>query len=238
MMRLSVLPAFPSAVMLAAALTVAPVFAPLSAQAATAAPAADGWIDLQRPEAWRRFHADSLPRNWRFDTETGVLTRTGLAGDIVTRVAFCDFEFALDWRIERAGNSGVFYRATEAPRTIWHHAPEMQVLDNAAHNDGRNTMTSAGSLYAVYAPARDATRPVGEWNSARIVARGDSVEHWLNDVLVVAYRVGSEDFTARVAASKFREWPAFGLATCGLLGLQDHGDRVQFRNLRVRPLAR
>lgn len=197
-----------------------------------------GWLDLQQPGAWRRFRADSLPRNWVFDATTGILTREGPAGDIVTRVAFCDFEFSLEWRLERAGNSGVFYRATEEPRTIWHYAPEMQVLDNTAHNDGRNTMTSAGSLYAVYAPARDVSRPVGEWNTARVVARGDSIEHWLNDVLVVAYRATSDDYRARVAASKFSEWPAFGRAPCGLLGLQDHGDRVQFRALRVRPLAR
>lgn len=225
-----------SAVALAASMLLAGV--PAGAQAAPPAMSPDGWIDLQRPEAWRRYRADSLPRNWVFDAESGVLTRAGLAGDIVTRVAFCDFEFALEWRLERGGNSGVFYRATENPRIIWHHAPEMQVLDNTAHNDGRNTLTSAGALYAVYAAARDATRPVGDWNRARIVAHGDSVEHWLNDVLVVAYRVGSEDYRARVAASKFREWPEFGLAPCGLLGLQDHGDRVQYRRLRVRPLAR
>ena len=224
------------AAVLCAAILAAPLCTvPLAAQAM---PAADGWIDLQRPEVWRRFHADSLPANWRFDAGTGVLTREGPAGDIVTRVAFCDFEFAFEWQVERGGNSGVFYRATEAPRVIWHHAPEMQVLDNAAHNDGRNTLTSAGALYAVYAPARDVSRPAGEWNRAQIIARGDSIEHWLNDVLVVAYRVGREDFAARVAASKFREWPEFGRAACGLLGLQDHGDRVRYRGLRVRPLAR
>jgi hypothetical protein len=207
-----------------------------SAAAPAAAAAQPGpWIDLQRADAWRGYRNERLPSGWEFDSTSGVLTRRG-GGDIVTRQQFSRFEFEIEWKVGPRGNSGVFYWATEGTRVIYENAPEMQILDNTGHNDGRNTLTSAGANYALNAPVRDVTRPVGEWNAARIVARGDTVEHWLNGTKVVEYVAGSPEWTRLVAASKFNAWPAYGKARTGHIGLQDHGDVVSFRGMRVRVL--
>jgi hypothetical protein len=95
-------------------------------------------------------------------------------------------------------------------------------------------VTSTGSNYALHAPARDVSRPAGQWNSSRILVRGTHVEHWLNGERIVEYELGSPDWTARVAASKFKAHPAYGTVRPGRIALQDHGDRVAFRNIRIR----
>ena len=137
-----------------------------------------------------------------------------------------------------AQHPSVFYRAGEGTEVIYENAPEMQILDNGGHPDGRNSMTSSGSNYALNAPSADLTKPVGEWNRARIVAVGSHVEHWLNGTKVVEYEQWSPAWKALVDASKFKQWPTYGLAKRGHLGLQDHGDVVSFRNIRVRELTR
>lgn len=206
---------------------------PLSAQAVASAGA---WIDLSEPAAWRGYRLDTLPSAWRFDGDR-VLTFSGTGGDIITRRQFESFELELEWRIAARGNSGIFYRATEGTNAIYENAPEMQVLDNAGHPDGRLPVTSAGSSFALYAPARDVSRPAGEWNSARLVVRGAHVEHWLNGTKLLEYELWSPEWKARVAASKFVNWPAYGWNTRGHIGLQDHGDTVAYRHIRIREIA-
>jgi hypothetical protein len=168
----------------------------------------------------------------------GALTRVGEGGDIITTEQFDDFELAIDWMIGEGGNSGVFFNATESVEPIYHAAPEMQILHNAGHRDGKVPETSAGSNYALHAPVKDVSRPVGSWNSARLIVRGNHVEHWLNDVKLLAYELGSADWQARVSKSKFKEWPPYGKQTRGHIGLQDHGDRVAFRNIKIRTRVR
>jgi hypothetical protein len=207
-----------------------------NAPAAAPAPVPAGtWIDLQRADEWRGYRRETLPEGWAFDAATKELTRRS-GGDIVTRRQFARFELELEWKVGARGNSGIFYWATEGTSRIYENAPEMQILDNGGHFDGRNTLTSAGANYALNAPIRDVTRPVGEWNAARIVARGDTVEHWLNGTKVVEYVAGSAEWQRLVAASKFREWPTYGKARRGHIGLQDHGDVVSFRAMRIREL--
>jgi Domain of Unknown Function (DUF1080) len=206
---------------------------PLAAQSP---PAPEVWIDLSTPTEWRGYRADTLPTAWQFDRD-GVLTFSGSGGDIITKRPFSDFELELEWRIAAGGNSGVFYRATEGTRAIYENAAEMQVLDNARHADGRLATTSAGSLFALYGPAQDVSRPAGEWNVARLVVRGPHVEHWLNGVKVVEYELWSPEWKARVANSKFTAWPAYGWNDRGHIGLQDHGDTVSFRRMRIREVA-
>lgn len=199
----------------------------------------DGWIDLLANPAvqWRGYQLDALPAGWSFDTATNVLSRTSNGGDIITREQYGDFELELEWKIDSAGNSGIFYRATEGTEVIYMNATEMQILDNARHADGKNSLTSTGANYALYAPTAAAAKPVGEWNHVRIVADGPHVEHWLNGTKVVEYEMGSEDWAARVKDSKFAQWPAYGQSMTGHLGLQDHGDAVSFRNIRVREIT-
>ena len=187
--------------------------------------------------AWRGYQRDGMPAGWQVRDGALVLDPSvGDGGDIVTRASFADFELELDWRVEPGGNSGIFFRADEDADAIWHHAPEMQILDDDAHADAARPITSAGSCYALYAPTEDVVHPAGEWNHVRIVARGPRVEHWMNGTKIVEYTIGSEDWDRRVAESKFAAYPEFGEATEGRIGLQDHGDVVWFRAVRIRPI--
>ena len=208
---------------------------PQGANTLSPAEVAAGWrllFDGRTTTGWRRYRAGAPAAGW--DVVDGELTRVSSGGDIVTDEQFGDFELLLDWKVPPAGNSGLFFRATEAHAAIFESAPEVQILDNLGHPDGRTPLTSASANYGLHAPERDVTRPVGEWNSTRLVARGAHVEHWLNGVKVVDYDIGSADWLRRVAESKFRDWPDYGKAARGHIGLQDHGDRVAFRNIKIR----
>jgi 3-keto-disaccharide hydrolase len=196
-----------------------------------------GWkvlFDGKSLDAWRVYKKTSAGDGWKI--VDGVLYRAGEAGDLITKEQFGDFELTLEWKIAEGGNSGIFFRGTEDSEVIWYSAPEVQVLDNAHHKDGQAPITSAGSNYAVHPPVRDVTKPVGEWNSVRLVVKGPHVEHWLNGVKVVEYELFSPDWNERVKKSKFVEYPQYGRAARGHIGLQDHGDPVWFRNIRIRPL--
>jgi hypothetical protein len=173
-----------------------------------------------------------MPEGW--EVLDGALARTGPGGDIVTRETFGDFELSIDWRVQPGGNSGIFFRVGEEHAFVWETGPEMQVLDNELHPDGRDPKTSAGADYALHAPAWDTTRPPGRWNRARLVVAGTHVEHWLNGEKLLEYELGSEDWEARVAASKFASMPDYGRRASGHIALQDHGDPVAYRNIRIR----
>lgn len=203
----------------------------------TEAEAAEGWrllFDGRTTTGWRGFRRESLSGAW--SVVDGTLSLGGRGGDIVTDDLFEDFELLVDWRVGTAGNSGIFYRVNEEVETIYHSAPEYQLLDDAAHADGGSPLTSAGSAYGLYPAPRGAVKPAGEWNTARIVVRDNRVEHWLNGVQTASYELWSDDWEARVKASKFVAWPAYGRASRGNIGLQDHGDPVSFRNIKVREL--
>ncbi len=193
-------------------------------------------FDGEHADHWRGFRMQDLPDSWLVRDGTLRVTPSDTRADIVTRDRFGDFELELEWRVQEGGNSGIFFRVTEEAANTYETGPEMQILDNRGHPDGRDPVTSAGSNFGLHAPARDATRPVGEWNRARLRVRGPLVEHWLNDVKVVEYRLWTEDWKSRVANSKFEAWPGYGLAPEGHVALQDHGDPVWFRNVRIRPL--
>jgi hypothetical protein len=196
-----------------------------------------GWellFDGETMQGWRGYNRPDFPSGW--SAEDGMLVRTGPGGDIITDRQFTDFELSLEWRVEEGGNSGVMYRAAEGEESIYHSAPEMQVLDDAGHADGGDPLTSAGANYGLHPAARGVVRPAGEWNRARVVVEGNHVEHWLNGVRVVEYELGSEDWEARVAESKFAQWPAYGRAPRGHIGLQDHDDPVWYRNIKIREI--
>ena len=202
----------------------------------TQAERAAGWrllFDGRTTDAWRGYHGDSMP-GWR--VVDGALTRVGDGGDIMTKDQFGNFELSLEWKIESGGNSGVMYRVTGEYDYTYKSGPEMQVLDDAKHADGQSRLTAAGSDYALYPSPAGAVKPAGEWNQARILVNGNHVEHWLNGTKVVEYELGSPDWAARVKASKFAEWPNYGLAKTGYIALQDHGNWVAYRNIKIRVL--
>lgn len=204
----------------------------------TAAEQRDGWklvFDGKTTAGWRNYRKQTVGPGWT--VVDGVLTRSGEnAGDIITDGQYRNFDLMLDWRISEGGNSGVMYRASEEGNYVWQSGPEMQILDDARHADGKSQLTSAGSVFAVYPAPRGIVRPAGEWNSARVLVDGNHVEHWLNGTKVVEYELGSAGWVERVAASKWAREPLYGRAPSGHIGLQDHGDRVEFRNIRVKVL--
>ena len=199
--------------------------------------AASGWrllFDGRTTEGWRGFRRTDMPAGWQ--VVNGALTRVADAGDIVTTDQFGNFELALEWNVAPGGNSGVMYRVTEDVESSYESGPEMQVLDDARHPDGKSRLTAAGSLFALYASREGIVHPAGEWNAARVIANGNHVEHWLNGVKVVDYELGGPDWEKRVGDAKFKEWPAYGRATRGHIALQDHGDWVAFRNIKIKVL--
>lgn len=180
---------------------------------------------------WRGFKKDALPDGWRH--EDGVLTHIKGGGDIITQKQYRDFVLELDWKISQGGNSGIFFHVSEDHDYVWLGGPEMQILDNVAHEDAMKPETSAGSNYALHAPCRDVTKPVGEWNHIKLVVDGSHVEHWMNGTKLLEYELWSDDWKARVAASKFKDMPPYGLGKTGHIALQDHGDIVSFRNISI-----
>lgn len=197
-----------------------------------------GWISLLDGEAsaWRGYLKPDLPAGWQ--VVGGALTRVDEAGDIITRETFENFELSLEYMVQRGGNSGIFFGVKEDAALPYAHisGPEFQVLDNVGHRDGQNPLTSAGSNFAVHRPIRDVTRPVGEWNDIRLIVNNGHVEHWMNGHRLLEYDLDSEDWNRRVAMSKFRSVPEYGRTRRGHIALQDHGDRVAFRKIRIRRL--
>ena len=158
--------------------------------------------------------------------------------DLVTTETYGAFELTLDWKVERGGNSGVLYLARNVPQTkhIYETGLEMQILDDAGHADGKIPSHRAGALYDLTVPPPGASRPAGSWNHARLLVEPGRVRQWLNGTPTADVSFGDAAWKARVAASKFATMPLFGTFTSGVIGLQDHGDPVAFRNIKLRRL--
>ena len=184
-------------------------------------------------DAWRGYKDTPAPSGWHI--AAGTLAKDVPVADLVTKDEFSDFELELEWKIGVAGNSGIFYRGTEEYNHIYWSGPEYQLLDDIKADDNKTRFTCAGAAYGIYPSPEGHLMPVGEWNKTRIVARGSHVEHWLNGFKLLEYEFWSPDWTARVKASKFKDWPNYGLAKSGHIGLQgDHTGTLAFRSIRIR----
>jgi hypothetical protein len=193
-----------------------------------------GWkllFDGKTLDGWKGYKKDKPADSWK--VVDGVLTLDGKGGDICTVEEFGDFEFQIDWKISAGGNSGIMYRVAETRGAPYETGPEYQVLDDEKHGDGKNPLTSAGSIYAVYAPAKKVVKPAGEWNHTKIVAKGNHIEHWLNGEKVCEAEIGSEDWNAKVAKSKWAKVTTYAKETKGKIDLQDHGNKVEYKNIKV-----
>lgn len=199
----------------------------------------------QSPYEWRGYKKDHIPAKWSM--EDGVLffdpTAEGEGGDIVLDKIYANFHLKLEWKISEAGNSGIFYLGSEDPefRTIYQTAPEMQVLDNERHPDaklGKNGNRKAGSLYDLIPANPQNCKPAGEWNQAEVIHTNGHVIHRMNGEKVVEYQTGTDAWKELVAGSKFPglnpDWA--NLASEGYIGLQDHGNKVWYRNIQVKEL--
>lgn len=201
----------------------------------------EGWkllFDGKTTDGWHSYKKTTVGPGWLIND--GILSRSAdtavSAGDLLSNAKYRNFDLALDWRISEGGNSGIIYRANEDNDYVWQSGVEMQILDDARHNDGKLQITSAGSAFALYPAPRGVVHKAGEWNAARILVRGNHVEHWLNGKKLFSYELGSPDFAAHVAASKFKIYPGFGKVENGYIALQDHGDKVEFRNIQIKVL--
>ncbi|MFZ4575300.1 MAG: 3-keto-disaccharide hydrolase, partial [Phycisphaerales bacterium] len=198
-----------------------------------------GWtvlFDGKNADSFRGYKKDKLPEGWEIADGALHMKKGSSAGDIITKEQFENFELSFEWKISEGGNSGIMYHVQELDGPPYLTGPEYQILDNKKHNDGKKPETSAASCYALYACSEDATKPVGEWNTSKLVVNNNKVEHWLNGKKVVEYTIGSDDWKKRIAASKFKDWKEFGQHAKGHVAFQDHGDDVWYKNIKVKNL--
>ncbi|MDL5048887.1 DUF1080 domain-containing protein [Oscillatoria amoena NRMC-F 0135] len=202
---------------------------------------AEGWtllFDGMSVAGWKGFNKDSVGAAWVIDNGTLHFDNTvqESRGDIITVNEYEDFELALEWKIDSCGNSGIMFNVVEGPeyKNTYLTGPEMQVLDNACHPDAKIIKHRAGDLYDLISCSTETVKPAGEWNQVRIVADHGNYQFWLNGTNVVNFTMHTPEWDALVAGSKFKQWPAFGKATKGHIALQDHGDKVWYRNIMIR----
>lgn len=219
------------------------------AEAATTPAAKGEWqslFDGQTTRGWHRYGGASIDSVWQ--AKDGQLyldvarkKAAGIRGDwdIVTDNEYDDFELELEWKISKNGNSGIIFYIHEDKsryRWPWETGMEMQVLDDAGHADGKIIKHRAGDLYDLISSSKEAARPVGEWNKVRVRSEKSRLDLYLNDVKVVSTTLWDDQWKALVAGSKFKNMPDFGTYRRGRIGLQDHGNDVWFRNIRIKPL--
>ena len=201
----------------------------------TPAEKAAGWkllFDGKTTGGWRGFKQATVGPGWK--TDGGVLAPDPkVAQDIVTKGDYENFDLTFDWRISKGGNSGVMFHVIPVGDETYESGPEYQILDNSR---GEPPLERAAGLFGLVAPSMDMTKPVGEFNHARLLVDHGKVQHWLNGMKVAEYEIGSPAFNALVAASKFKQWPQFATGKTGGIALQNHGNDVAFRNLKIRVL--
>ena len=159
-------------------------------------------------------------------------------GDIVTADSYENFELQVDWKIDTCGNSGIIYNIIDDPKLefVWRSGPEMQVLDNKCHPDAKIIKHRAGDLYDLQSCSQETVKPALEWNNAKLVQNKGKVEHWLNGVKVVGYDMNAPAWKELIKGSKFKDMPKFGSMMKGHIALQDHGNKVWYRNMKIKML--
>jgi len=201
-------------------------------------------FDGKSVQPLRGYKMETFPDEaWKIE-DGALVAQPGVPNvDFVTRESFKDFELAFEWKVSKAGNSGVFFYVQEQAlhqsgngnSPNWLNNFEMQILDDIDFND-KEPIRSAGSLYDLIAPQNKKLKPVGEYNEMKLVVNRGHVEHWLNDVKVVEYEIGSKKLNNLIGESKFKDNPDFAKSTDGLIMFQHHGQMVWFRNIKVRRL--
>ena len=220
------------------------LLAPLAAGQAiepTPAERAAGWVmlfDGTSTDAWRGYRKAGFPeQGWRIEDGALRVVAGGGGGDIITKQQFENFELVVEWKASPGANSGIIYRVTEENATPWQSGPEMQILDDSGTSESDDDVHAAGALYDLYpATGEKEVKPAGQYNASRIVMRDGVVKHYLNGVKVVEADLNGQDWSSRVAASKFRVYDGFGVSRVGHICLQDHGNDIWFRNVRIRDL--
>jgi len=207
----------------------------------------EGWVSLfdgKSLDGWKGYNGAGIEGIWTVE-EGGVLHLAGQPEgseyvNLITEAQFTDFDLRFEWKVEAGTNSGVMFRVGEGPKHPYLTGPEYQILDNAGFRNNKGEPVGineqSASHYAIEPAVSDETRPVGEWNEGRILVQGNRVEYWLNGVKTAAYEMHSPKWKEQVANSKFSKWKDYATLGKGHIGLQDHGHRVWFRNLKIKEL--
>jgi hypothetical protein len=200
------------------------------------------WVKLfdgKSFEGWHSYLKKEVSPQWKIEAGAIVLTQKG-GGDLLTDKEYESFELELEWKISEGGNSGIVYHVREDPafKSSDVTGLEMQVLDNERHPNAKQGLDrTAGSLFDMVAPSdTTACHPAGQWNKVRLIVNNGSVEHHLNDKKIAEYQIGGPDWGPLVDQSKFKGWAHFGKYRTGHIALQDHGDKVWYKNIRIRAL--
>lgn len=199
---------------------------------------AQGWQLLfngKDMSQWRNFKKADLSDKWQIEDGAMKLTAGG-GGDILTKQQYEHFELLLDWKIAEVGNSGIFVLANETGNMIYSNAPEIQILDNERHPDNKLANHLSGSLYDMIASPPSSHKKAGEWNTVKIRLHNSELTIWQNGVQTAQVTIDSPEWQKLLAASKFATWPGFAKAKSGHIGLQDHGDQVWFKNIKIKEL--
>ena len=197
-------------------------------------------------DLWKGYGSENVPETWKIEDGAMVFypPEDGPEGEsynLVSRKEYTNFVLSFEWKISEGGNSGIFWGVLEDPKygQPYETGPEIQVLDNQGHPDASNGTThQAGALYDMVEPGKDVTRSPGEWNHCEItVSYAEKMgKVVLNGEEIVVFPLGNEAWDAMVSKSKFKDWEGFGKFHTGKIGLQDHGDIVAYRNIKIKSL--
>jgi cytochrome c len=208
----------------------------------------EGWkllFDGKTTKGWRNFKSDKIGSAWKVSDGTLYLDVSNKengkligGGDLVTVGEYENFELSLEWKIQACGNSGVMFNVQEGASntTPWQTGPEMQVLDNECHPDAKIIKHRAGDLYDLISSSTETVKPAGEWNVAKMVTKNGHYEFWLNGTKAVEFDMHTPEWDQLVAGSKFKNMAEFGKFKKGRISLQDHGDQVWFRSIKIKEL--
>lgn len=192
---------------------------------------------------WKGYLTDKMPSEWRIENGAMVFNPGEEGGkNIITKKTFTNFELSLEWKISEGGNSGIFWGVFEDEKYTepYQTGPEIQVLDNERHPDAKANPKyhQAGALYDMVQPMQDVCKTSGEWNSCilKVNHNNNKGSVTLNGIVVAEFPVHGEPWNTMVANSKFKDWEAFGKYQTGHIGLQDHGDKVWYRNIKIEEL--
>lgn len=188
--------------------------------------------DMQQ---WRNYKKPDLSAQWQIEDSAMKLTAGG-GGDILTKQQYQNFELMLDWKIAEGGNSGIFVMVDETGNMIYSHAPEIQILDNERHSDNQLATHRSGSLYDMIASPASSHKKAGQWNTVKIRLDKSTITIWQNGVQTAEVTIDSPQWQQLLANSKFATWDGFAKAKTGHIGLQDHGDQVWFKNIKIKEL--
>ena len=205
-----------------------------------------GWtliFDGKTTNGWRGYTKPDFPeKGWDIVDGTIHCQAKGGGGDLILDKKLTNFELSLSWKISEGGNSGIFIYGKEVEgKPIYHSAPEYQLLDNERHGDakaGKGGNHQSGSLYDMIPANPQNCKAAGQWNEAKIVSKGGNVEFWQNGVKVVQFQMANESWKKLCADSKFKNWDDFvnNPAKDGFIGLQDHGNEIWFKNIKLKEL--